>query len=113
MFIERQQHPTIEFDPATGQTKPSLAHFFSNQVDPLKSALPLLAAGGEEQVLVVAAPLSELLDETFRLHRPVEFPDTLVVDENHRAFFDAVKLSLAQALAKIEEIEYVVVDDDE
>ena len=45
MFIERQQHPTIEFDPAAGQQEPTITYFLSNQVDPLKSALPLLAGG--------------------------------------------------------------------
>jgi hypothetical protein len=36
-----------------------------------------------------------------------------VVDKRQRAFFEAVKLSLAEAMAKIEQIEFVTVDDDE
>lgn len=37
MFIDRQQHPTIEFDPAAGQEEPTVSHFFSDQVDPFKT----------------------------------------------------------------------------
>jgi hypothetical protein len=114
MFIERQQHPTIEFDLAAGQQEPTLSHFFSNQVDPFKAELPVLAEGGdEERVLVVSSPLSELLDETIRLHRAAEFPDMLVVDEQHRAFFGAVRASLQQALAKLDRIQFAVLDDEE
>ena len=111
MFIERQQHPTIEFDPSAGQTEPTLSHFFSNQVDPFKSELPVLAAGDEERVLVVSSPLSQLLDETIRLHRAAEFPDMLLVDEQHREFFDAVRASLEKALAKLDGIQFAALDD--
>ena len=37
----------------------------------------------------------------------------MVVDERHRAFFAAVKLSLGEALAKIELIEFVALDEDD
>ena len=114
MFIERQQHPTIEFDPSAGQDEPAISHFFSNQVEPFKTALPLLVAGGdEERVLVVSSPLSQLLDETIRLHRAAEFPDILVVDEQHRAFFAAVRASLQQALGKLDGIQFAALEDED
>ncbi|QOY94079.1 hypothetical protein IM543_21685 [Massilia sp. UMI-21] len=44
-FIEIQQHPTIEFDPAVGQAERGLVHYFSDRCDPFKSMLPLLIEG--------------------------------------------------------------------
>lgn len=116
MFIERQQHPTIEFDPAAGQEEPVLAHYFSDRADPFKSVLPLLiegAAKGEEQVLVVSSPLSEVIDETIRLHQHPDYPAMVVVDEKYRAYFTAVRQSLAQALAKLDAIQFAAMDEDE
>ncbi len=116
MFIERQQHPAIEFDEAAGQLEPTLVHFFSDRAEPFKTVLPLLVAGaaqGEQRVLVVTSPLSEVVDETIRLHRDPEWKDRVVVDEAHRAFFDAVKGSMAAAIAKLEQIEFVKLADDE
>ena len=117
MFIERQQHPTIEFDAAAGQQEPDIAHYFSNMVDPFKSELPLLAEGGDgERVLVVTSPLSELLDETIRLYRHEDYPSMVVVDEKHRALFEAVKASLQQVLEKVDQIQFAPMeeeDDDE
>ncbi len=113
MFIERQQHPTVEFDPSAGQQEPIIAHYFSNKVDPFKSVLPLLGQDGEgERVLVVTAPLRELVDETIRLHRHPDYLDMVVVDEKHRAFFAAVRESLAQALAKVDQMQFAAMDDE-
>jgi hypothetical protein len=113
MFIERQQHPTIEFDPSSGQDEPAISHFFSNQVDPLRTALPLLVGGDdEERVLVISSPLSQLLDETIRLHRSSEFSDMLVVDEQHRPFFHAVRASLQHVLAKIDQVRFAALDNE-
>ena len=113
MFIERTHHPTIEFDPAACQQEPTLTHFFSTRAEPLETALPLLAEAGEdERVLVVSSPLSELVDGTIRLHRHEDFPDRPVVDQQHRAFFEAVRASLMHALEKIDAIEFAALDDD-
>ena len=113
MFIEKLQHPTIELDPSAGQLEPTLVHYLSSEVEPLKSALPVLAGAEEaERVLVVASPLSELADETIRLHRHPDHANLVVVDEKHRAFFEGVKQSLLEAVAKIDRIEYAALDED-
>jgi len=116
MFIRHQQHPDIEFDTAAGQQEPALVHHFSDRAGPFRTALPVLIAGAsqdEEQVLVVASPLSEILDTTIWLHREAEFKDRVVVDEVHRPFFEAVKASLVAAMAKLEQVEFVKLDDEE
>jgi hypothetical protein len=116
MFIKRQQHPSIEFIPSEGQREPNLVHYFSDRGDPFKSILPLLleAAGqDDERVFMVESPLSEVLDWTIELNRHIDFPDRVVMDERHRAFFEAVKQSLLAAAAKVERIEYARVDDEE
>lgn len=116
MFIERQQHPTIEFDPKSGQAEPSLAHYFSDRADPFKTVLPLLVEGAGrevERVLVVTSPLSEVVDEAIRLHRHPDYRDMVVVDEKQRPFFDAVRMSLEQALAKINAVQFARMDDEE
>lgn len=115
MFIERLQYPTIEFDPEADQESPTLVHYFSDRAEPFKTVLPLLIAGaaqGEQRVLVVTSPLSEVVDETIRLHRDPDWKDRVVVDEALRPFFDAVKVSLAAAMAKLEQIEFARLDDD-
>jgi aspartokinase len=114
MFIERLQYPTIEFDAEAGQDEPTLVHYFSDRADPFKAVLPLLIETGEEErVLVVASPLSEVVDETIRLYRHPDYTDSVVADEKHRAFFAAVKASLQQALASIDRIQYAPVDEDD
>ena len=116
MFIKKQQRPWIEFSREDGQQAPALVHYFSDRCDPFKTVLPKLIAGvgqGEERVFVIESPLSEILDETIELHRESAWPDQAVVGEQHRAFFDAVKASLAQALAKLDQIEFVTIDEDE
>jgi hypothetical protein len=116
MFITKQQRPSIEFSPDDGQTKPTLVHYFSDRAEPFKSVLPQLiegAGGDQERVFIVASPLSELVDETIRIHREPGWPDHVVVDEQHRPFFDAVKVSLLQALAKLEQIQFVDLDEGE
>lgn len=114
MFIRRQQHPSIEFIPAEGQQEPHLVHYFSDRGDPFKSVLPLLAEGAgqdEERVFMVESPLSELVNWTIELNRHQDFPDRVLVDERHRAFFEAVKQSLLAAAAKIDGIEYARLDE--
>lgn len=112
MFIKAQQHPDIEFSPNEGQAEPTLVHYFSNRGDPFKSALSLLAEDGEEErVLVVESPLAELVDWTIKLHAHPDFPGGALVDEKHRAFFEAVKASLTQAIARIDGIEYARLDE--
>lgn len=114
MFIKCQQYPSIEFDPAEGQAEPTLVHYFSNRGDPFKSVLPSLAGDGdEEQVLVIESPLAELVDWTIKLHAHPDFPGRIVVDQKDRAFFEAVTASLAQAVAKLDSIEYAQLEDDE
>lgn len=116
MFIKKQQRPSIEFDPEDGQHAPALVHYFSDRCDPFKTVLPQLiaATGGDTEVVFIAeSPLSELLDETIRVYREPDWPDQVVVDERHRAFFEAVKVSLGKALAKLNQIEFVVVDEDD
>lgn len=114
MFIEKSLRPTIEFDPTAGQAEPVLAHYFSNKVDPMRSALPLLAEiAEEERVLVVTSPLGELVDEAIRLHRHEDFRDMVVVDEKHRAYFAAVRASLARALAKLDQVQFAAMDDED
>lgn len=71
------------------------------------------AGPDEERVFVVESPLSELIDETIGLHRNPDFPGGTVIDERHRAFFATVKLSLEQAIAKIGQIEFAVINEDE
>lgn len=44
---------------------------------------------------------------------PGDFPCGVVVDEKHRVFFNAVKLSLEQAMANIHQIEFLNVDEDD
>lgn len=114
MFIKRQQHPSIEFIPAEGQQEPHLVHYFSDRGDPFKSVLPELMAGGgqdEERVFMVESPLSELVNWTIELNRHQDFPDRVLVDERHRAFFETVKASLTRAIAQIDRIEYARLDE--
>lgn len=114
MFLKTQQHPSIEFNPADGQSAPTLVHYFSNRGDPFKSTLPLLTEGGdEERVLVIESPLADLVDWTIQLHAHPDFPGQTVVDHKHRAFFGAVRASLVQAMGKLDAIEYAVLDDEE
>jgi hypothetical protein len=116
MFITKQQRPCIEFSPDDGQTEPTLVHYFSDRAEPFKSVLPQLiegAGGDEERVFIVASPVSELVDETIRIHGEPDWPGQVVVDERHRAFFDAVKVSLEQALAKLAQIEFISIDDED
>lgn len=114
MFIKTQQHPSIEFNPDEGQAAPTLVHYFSNRDDQFKSALPLLTADEEEErVLVVESPLAELVDWTIQLHAHPDFPGRALVDRKHRAFFEALKASLAQAVAKLELIEYAALNDED
>lgn len=116
MFIKRQQHPSIEFIPDEGQQEPHLVHYFSDRADPFKSVLPHLIEGAgqeDERVFLVESPLSELVDWTIELNRHMDFPDRPVVDEKHRAFFEAVKASLTRAIAKINGIEYARLDDED
>lgn len=88
-------------------------HYFSDRGDPSKSVLPQLAVSGEEEhVLVIESPLSEVVDWTIQLHAHPDFPDRALVDERHRAFFEAVKASLARAVAKLDQIEYAWLDDE-
>ena len=114
MFIKAQQHPDIEFNPDDGQAGPTLVHYFSNRGDPFKSALPVLAEdAGEERVLVVESPLAELVDWTIKLHAHPDFPGRAVVDQKHRAFFEAVRASLAETVAKIDRIQFVAAEDED
>lgn len=116
MFIKTKQRPWIEFSPGEGQRAPTLVHYFSDRCDPFKTVLPQLIDGAgqdEEHVLVVESSLSEVVDETIALHRNPDWPDRPIVDARQRAFFEAVKLSLTQAIAKIDQIEFDVIDDDE
>lgn len=116
MFIKTEQRPWIEFSPDEGQEAPALVHYFSDRCAPFKTVLPQLIEGAgqdKERVFVVESPLSEIIDETIGLHRHPDWPDRPVVDDRQRAFFQAVKLSLAQAIAKIDQIEFAVLDDDE
>jgi hypothetical protein len=115
VFIKKQQRPWIEFSAEEGQQAPTLVHYHSDRCDPFKTVLPQLiaAAGGDDElVYVVESPLSEILDETIGLYRDPDWPDQVVVDEKHRAFFEAVKLSLEQGIAKIDQIQYAILDDD-
>lgn len=116
MFIKKPQHPWVEFNLEEGQQAPVLVHYFSDRCDPFKSVLPQLIEGaGEEaeRVFVVESPLSEIIDETIRLLRHPDFPAQVVIDAKQQAFFEAVRISLAQALAKIDEIQFTALDDDE
>lgn len=115
MFIERQQHPSIEFDTGAGQQSPTLAHYFSDRADPFKTVLPLLIDGmGQEQerVLVVTSPLNEIVDETIRIHREWAFPDLIVVDQAQQPLFEAIRGSLIEAIAKLDRIQFVPIDDE-
>ena len=116
MFIKRQQHPSIEFIPEEGQAEPALVHYFSDRGDPFKSVLPLLVASAgqdDERVFMIESPLSEIVDWTIDLNRHPDFRDRAVVDEKHRAFFEAVKESLSQGIAKLDRIEYARLDDED
>ena len=82
-------------------------HYFSDRCAPFKTVLPQLIAGAsqeQERVLVIESPLRELIDETIRVYRGPDWVDQVVVDERPRAFFEAVTQSLAEAMAKIEQI---------
>lgn len=116
MFITKQQRPCVEFNPAEGHQAPTLVHCFSDRADPFKTVLPKLIEGAEldeERVFVVESPLSEIVDETIWLLSNPEFKNGVVIDAEHRAFFEAVKQSLQQAIAKIDQIEFITIDDDE
>lgn len=113
MFIKRCQHPDIEFNPADGQSEPTLVHYFSNRGDPFRSVLPQLAGAEDEQVLVVQSPLSELVDWMIKLHAHDTVQGRAVVDQQHRALFEAVKASLAQVTAKLDQVEFAVLEDKE
>lgn len=89
-------------------------HYFSDRGDPFKSVLPLLVDGSgqdEECVFMVESPLSELVNWTIELNRHQDFPDRVLVDEKHRAFFEEVKASLMRAVAQIDRIEYARLDE--
>jgi len=114
MFIERQQHPAIEYDPDTGQQAPTLTHYFSDRADPFKTVLPLLIDGigqDQERVLVVTSPLKEIVDETIRIHREPAFAE-LVVDQTQQPLFDAIRRSLVEAIAKLDRIQFVPIEDE-
>lgn len=116
MFITKQQRPCIEFNPDEGQQAPTLVYCFSDRADPFKTVLPQLIEGAgldEERVFVVESPLSEIVDVTIWLHKHPDFPCGVVMDEKHRAFFEAVKLSLEQAIAKIHQIDFINLDEDD
>jgi hypothetical protein len=116
MFIERRHHPTIELNVEAGQEVPSIVHYLSDRAEPLKTVLPQLIEGAgqdAERVFVIESPLNEIMDWTIELHRHAEFVGQAVVDEKHRAFFQAVKASLTQAIAQIDKIQFVAVDDDD
>jgi hypothetical protein len=115
MLITKLQRPCIEFNLAEGHQAPTLVHCFSNRADPFMTVLPQLVAGtglDEERAFVVESPLSEILDDPIWLDKHPDFPGGVVIDEKHRAFFAAVKLSLEQAITKIDQIEFVVTDED-
>jgi len=113
MFIKHRQRPFIEFAPDEGQKAPTLVHYFSDRGEPFASVLPQLTEGGEgERVLVVSSPLSELLDETIRLHRHPDYAAPIVAEKD-REFFAAVRASLEQALAKLDAIQFARMDDEE
>ena len=115
MFIERQHRPAIEFDQDAGQQSPTLVHYFSDRAAPFKTVLPLLVEGigqDEERVLVITSPLNEIVDETIRLNRDQAFADLVVVDQVQQPFFDAIRQSLLEAIAKLERIQYVRTDDE-
>jgi hypothetical protein len=116
MFLKKQQRPWVEFSFEEGHQVPTLVHYFSDRCDPFKTVLPQLIEGaeaGDERVFVVDSPLSEIIDETISLHRYSDWPDRVVVDERQRAFFEAVKLSFAEAMAKVDQIEYAINDEGE
>lgn len=113
MFIKRAQHPSIEFNPDEGQTAPTMVHYFSDRGDPFKSVLPLLIEGAgqdDERVFVVESPLAEVVNWTIELHK---HPDLPLVDERHRAFFQAIRASLEQAIAAVDRIEYAKLEEEE
>lgn len=116
MFIKKQHRPWIEFNPEDGQQVPTLVHYFSDRCDPFKTVLPKLIEGAgqeDERVFIVESALSQVANETIDLHRHPDFPDQVVVDERHHAFFAAVKQSLAEAIAKIEQIQFAAFDDED
>lgn len=91
-------------------------HYFSDRCGTFKFVLPILSAAagqGLEHVLTVESPLAEIVDEVIRVHREPHWPDRIMVDERHRAFFKSVKLSLTRALAKVEQIEFVTIQDED
>lgn len=115
MFIERQQHPAIEFDPDAGQLAPTLAHYFSDRADPFKTVLPLLIDSmgqDQERVLVVTSPLNEIVDETIRIHRESGFPNLVVVDQAQQPVFEAIRQSLVEVIAKLDRIQFVPSEDE-
>lgn len=69
--------------------------------------------GDEERVLVVSSPLGEIVDDTIRLHRRAGICDRVVVDQQHRDFFEALKASIAQVMAKLEQIEFAALDEED
>jgi hypothetical protein len=80
-------------------------HYFSDRCGPSKAVSPQLIEGtgsNEERIFIVQSPLGEVIEETIRLHWELEWPDQVVVDERHRAFFEALKLSLTDAVPKID-----------
>jgi hypothetical protein len=116
MFITKQQRSCIEFNLAEGHQAPTLVHCFSDRADPFKTVLPQLIKGAglnEERVFVVESPLSDIVDETIWLLSIPEFTNSVVINVEHRAFFAAVRLSLEQGIAKIDQIKFAVIDEDE
>ncbi|MDK6075569.1 hypothetical protein [Massilia varians] len=116
MFLERQQHPTIEFNAEAGQQSPTLVHYLSDRADPFKSVLPLLIEGAgqdQERVFVITSPLSELIDETLRLYQHPDVIDQVLIDRIHQPFFEAVKAALIEAAAKIDRIQFAAIEDEE
>ena len=116
MFIERLHHPTIEWNQAAGQAEPVLVHYLSDRVEPFKTVLPRLIEGhakGEDRVLVIASPLSQIVDATIRLHQHPDSGGMVVVDYEHWTYFEAVRESLLHAINKIDQIQYAALDDGE
>lgn len=112
MFIERLHYPS-RTRPVSRPAGAEPDVLFCTIVEPLITALPLLVGAEGERVLVVSSPLSEVLDEAIGLHRHHDYPDRVVVDQQHQAFVEAVRASLAQVMAKLEQIEFAALDEDE
>lgn len=106
MYIEmHDKSPEITIEDGA----PVLSFYFTD-IGPLDEKMQEFVenvdVGDGETAISVGVPLSEIVDQTIEDYRLTNYPDRVVVSDDNRALFEAIKFSLTAALAKIDLLEY-------